>query len=181
MISEKSELDGLRALDEQALISIHNRYYPEVYRYAQYRLGDLSYAEDVASEVFVRLIEALKSGKGPRSTVRGWLMGTAANLINDHYRRSYAHSDEALTEEIPSDTGNPAQFREQEERAEAVRKALAKLTPEQQHVLTLRFGNEYSLEETALIMGKNTNAIKALQFRAISSLRRLITEFIEIK
>jgi RNA polymerase sigma-70 factor (ECF subfamily) len=181
MNSEKSELDGLRALDEQALISIHNQYYPEVYRYAQYRLGDLSYAEDVASEVFVRLIEALKSGKGPRSTVRGWLMGTAANLINDHYRRSYAHSDESLTEEIPTDAGNPAQFREQEERAEVVRKALAKLTPEQQHVLTLRFGNEYSLEETALIMGKNTNAIKALQFRAISSLRRLITEFIEIK
>lgn len=166
-------------LNEQALISIHNRYYIEVYRYAQYRLGDPSYAEDIASEVFVRLIEAVKSGRGPHSTVRGWLMGTAANMINDHYRKSYTHADETLTEEIHSEGGNPAHISEKEERAEAVRQALTQLTPEQQHVLTLRFGNEYSLEETAAIMGKNVNAVKALQFRAITSLRRLVSDLID--
>ncbi len=179
MNSEQSELDGLYALDEQALISIHNRYYPEVYRYAQYRLGDASYAEDIASEVFVRLIEALKSGKGPRTTLRGWLMGTAANLINDHYRRSYAHTDETLSEEIHSNGGDPAHLSDQEERLRAVRKALAQLTTEQQHVLTLRFGNDYSLDETAAILGKNANSVKALQFRAIASLRRLISDLID--
>jgi RNA polymerase sigma-70 factor (ECF subfamily) len=179
MNSEISELDGLQALDEQVLIAIHNRYYPEVYRYAQYRLGDPTTAEDIASEVFVRMIEALKSGRGPRTTVRGWLMGTAANMINDHYRKSYAHSDETLTDEIHSNGGDPAHLTEQGERAEVIRKALTQLTAEQQHVLTLRFGNDYSLEETAIIMGKNANAIKALQFRAISSLRRLISDLID--
>jgi len=176
MNSDKSELDGLQALDEQVLISIHNRYYPDVYRYAQYRLGDPSNAEDIASEVFVRLIEALKSGKGPRTTVRGWLMGTTANLINDYYRKTYAHADETLSEEIHAEGGNPAFLTEQDERAQAVRKALAQLTFEQQHVLTLRFGNDFSVEETAAILGKNANAVKALQFRAISSLRRLISD-----
>jgi RNA polymerase sigma-70 factor (ECF subfamily) len=179
MDPEKSELDGLLGLDEQALISIHNRYFPEVYRYAQYRLGNPSYAEDIAAEVFVRLIESIKSGKGPHTTVRGWLMGTAANMINDHYRKSYAHADETLTEEMHSESSNPAHESEAEERAEAVRQALTQLTPEQQHVLALRFGNDYSLEETAAIMGKNINAVKALQFRAIASLRRLVSNFID--
>lgn len=179
MDSDKSELDGLLAFDEKALIAIHQRYYPVVYRYAQYRLSDQAHAEDIASEVFVRLIDAVRSGKGPRTTVRGWLMGTAANMINDHYRRHYAHTEEALTEKIHSDGGNPDQLNERAERVEAVRKALEKLTPEQQHVLALRFGSEFSLEETAELMGKNINAVKALQFRAISTLRRLISDLID--
>jgi DNA-directed RNA polymerase specialized sigma24 family protein len=50
------------------------------------------------------------------------------------------------------------------------------LTPEQQHVLGLRFGQGYSLEETAEILNKNINAVKALQFRALASLQRQIGE-----
>jgi RNA polymerase sigma-70 factor (ECF subfamily) len=50
------------------------------------------------------------------------------------------------------------------------------LTSEQQHVLALRFADEHSLEETAAIMEKSVNAVKALQFRAIASLRRIFEE-----
>jgi RNA polymerase sigma-70 factor (ECF subfamily) len=49
---------------------------------------------------------------------------------------------------------------------------MQQLTPEQQHVLALRFGEGFSLEETAAVMNKNVNAIKALQFRALASLQR---------
>jgi RNA polymerase sigma-70 factor (ECF subfamily) len=50
------------------------------------------------------------------------------------------------------------------------------LTGEQQHVLALRFGGAYSLEETAVLVGSNVNAIKALQFRALQSLRRALSK-----
>jgi RNA polymerase sigma-70 factor (ECF subfamily) len=49
------------------------------------------------------------------------------------------------------------------------------LTPEQQHVLALRFSQELSLEETAAVMGKNVNAVKVLQFRAVQALRQRMT------
>ena len=106
-------------------------------------------------------------------------MGTAANMINDHYRHHYAHLEEAITEKLHSDGGNPAQLSEEAERIEAVRKAMVQLTPDQQHVLALRFSSEFSLEETAELMGKNVNAVKALQCRAISALRRLISDLID--
>ena len=61
---------------------------------------------------------------------------------------------------------------EQSERQADVRRALHRLTPEQQHVLSLRFGSELSLEETAQLMERSVNAIKALQFRALAGLRR---------
>ena len=57
-----------------------------------------------------------------------------------------------------------------------VRQALQDLTTEQQHVLALRFSGEYSLDDTANLMGKSVTAVKGLQFRAIASLRRLVEE-----
>jgi len=168
---EKYELDGLRKMDPQALTWIHQRYYPEVYRYVLYRVGDDHVAEDITSEVFLRLLEASRSKKGPLTSLRGWLLGTTAHLIDDHFRKHYAHPSEMLTEEIYTDEANPAILVEENERIRALRKALVQLTHEQQHVLALRFGNGYSLEQVATIMKKNINSVKALQFRAVMALR----------
>jgi len=61
---------------------------------------------------------------------------------------------------------------DEREQNRVVNEAYEQLTPEQQHVLALRFGQGYSLEETAASMNKNVNAIKALQFRALAALQR---------
>ncbi len=63
---------------------------------------------------------------------------------------------------------------DQREQNRAVNQAYAALTDEQQQTLALRFGQGYSLEETAAIMKKNVNAVKALQFRALAALQREI-------
>lgn len=70
----------------------------------------------------------------------------------------------------------PATEADQREQNRAVQNALQKLTPEQQHVLAMRFGQGYSLEETAAQLNKNVNAVKALQFRALAALQREIGE-----
>ncbi|OGO10355.1 MAG: hypothetical protein A2Z66_06200 [Chloroflexi bacterium RBG_13_66_10] len=176
MSEERAELESLRALDPQAVSLIHARYFPQLYRYARYRLGDPSAAEDVASEALVRLLEAVAAGSGPTSTLRGWLLGTAANLINDSLRRRYAKPEEGLSEEIAAEGPTPHDHAEGSEMIRAVRAAILRLTADQQHVLALRFGSEYSLEETAAILRKKTNAVKALQFRALAALRRAMEE-----
>jgi RNA polymerase sigma-70 factor (ECF subfamily) len=171
-----SELDGLRALDAQAITAVHNRYYPEIYRFARYRLGDEHLAEDVAADVFVRLLEAVHAGRGPQTSLRGWLFGTTSHLINDHFRKTYARPVDTLDEEMRSAAADPSALAEAGEQQHKVRQALSGLTEEQQQVLALRFGSAYSLEETAELMGKNANAIKALQFRALAALRRGMAE-----
>jgi RNA polymerase sigma-70 factor (ECF subfamily) len=55
-----------------------------------------------------------------------------------------------------------------------MRTAMARLTPDQQRVLGLRFRAEMSVIEVAEILGKKPNAIKALQFRALTALRRAL-------
>jgi RNA polymerase sigma-70 factor (ECF subfamily) len=49
------------------------------------------------------------------------------------------------------------------------------LVPDQQEVLLLRFVESLNLQETADVMNKTTSAVKSLQFRAIESLRRLLS------
>jgi RNA polymerase sigma factor (sigma-70 family) len=65
---------------------------------------------------------------------------------------------------------------DQREQNRVVNEAYARLTAEQQHVLALRFGQGYSLEETATCMDKNVNAVKALQFRTLAALQRGLGE-----
>lgn len=174
--TEQAELDGLRALDAQALTLIHERYFPEVYRYARYRLGDEARAEDIAGEAFTRLLEAVSVGRGPTASLRGWLIGTASNLVNDYFRGAYNYPVVELPENMQADGPNPVQFAEQSLQNKQLQEAMTRLTFEQQEVIALRFGGNYSLAETADLMGKKANAIKALQFRALAALRRALED-----
>ncbi len=63
MTDAPPEITALRALDAEAISAVHARYFVELYRYAAYRTGDPQLAEDLASEVLVRLLEAMRAGK----------------------------------------------------------------------------------------------------------------------
>jgi RNA polymerase sigma-70 factor (ECF subfamily) len=171
-------LERAKHLDLTALAQVHDRYYPEIYRYVRYRLDGEQIVEDIASEVFLRLLDALHKKRGPTQNLRGWLFGTASNLVNDFLRHQYARPTEEI--DLHENTlVQPEGLETSVENAwqvETVRIAIRRLTLEQQHVLTLRFADDLSLEETALIIGKSVTAVKALQFRALASLRKLLSD-----
>jgi RNA polymerase sigma-70 factor (ECF subfamily) len=172
MTDDHSELDGLRRLDSKAVEAFYDRYYPEIYRYVCYRLDDETLSEDIASEVFIRFLEAGRRQRGPETNLRGWLFSTANHVVNDHLRHWYRHPFEQLDENHASNGPAPAEEVEHREHTCSLQVALAALTTGQQHVLALRFGQDFSLEETAAVMKKNVNAVKQLQLRALAALVR---------
>ncbi len=178
LAAEQNEIDGLRRLDTQVISVVFDRYYPEVYRFVCYRLSDESIAEDIASEVFVRLLEAIKSGHSPQISLKAWLLATASHIVTDHLRSLYRRPTDELPETIPDGLPDLLLDVEQRERARHLKAAMSKLTEEQQNVLALRFGEGYSLEETAGLMKKNINAVKQLQFRALDALNRSAGEIL---
>lgn len=173
---EQQALEGLKLLDAASISAIYNRYYVEVYKYAMYRLNDTQAAEDLASEVFVRLLDAVEKKQGPHSNLRGWLIGTASHMVLDEYRRRYRKPEAEIPDSLADQTPGPEHEAVVREGNQAVREVYSQLTEEQQQVLSLRFGQGYSLEETAALMKKNVNAVKALQFRALASLQRGMSE-----
>src|SRR5690606_36581708 len=135
-------------------------------------------AEDLASDVFMRLLEAAHKNQAPQSSLKGWLIATASHAVNDHLRRQYRRPDTELTDALPDKSLSILSEVDVREERTMVQMAYAQLTYEQQHVLALLFGQEYSLEETAAHLNKNMNAVKVLQFRALASLQRKVGEVI---
>lgn len=172
-----SEIDRLNSLDPLAITAIHDRYYPEVYRFARFRVSNEVIAEDIAGDVFMRLLEAVYAGRGPHTNLRGWLIRTTSNIVNDYFRGIYNHPEEDPPEvldrvEVTLTQSDPVALWDKAETSRVLRSAINELTDAQKLVITLRFGNRFSLEETAQLMGKNTNTIKALQYRALMTLRQ---------
>jgi RNA polymerase sigma-70 factor (ECF subfamily) len=178
MSGKSSEIERLNTLDPRAITAIHDRYFPEVYRFARFRVNDESTAEDIAGDVFMHLLEAVHHGNGPHTNLRGWLLRTTANIVNDHFRKIYNLPREEPAEILENSPdlflsqADPVLISAQAERRRLLHAAIDELTDAQKLVITLRFGNRFSLEMTAQLMGKNTNTIKALQFRALAALRQ---------
>ncbi len=169
---ERELLNRARAYDKEALALIHDRYYPAIYRYLSFRIADAQTAEDLAAEVFIRFLSAVKERHAPPNTIRGWLFGAAQNVLKEQYRRQRQMNVTELDESFPSGARSPEQRLEEKAGKEALREALAELTPEQQDVLALRFGYGLPIKEVAETVNKSEGAVKMLQVRAIAALTK---------
>ncbi len=172
MQDELKLLARARALEQEALAQIHDDYYGPIFRYIAMRIGDHQTAEDLTSEVFLRLLCALRDHTAPERTLRGWLYAVAFRVVKDHYRQQYRHQDQQLHEGIPSGKPAPADVVAEKITWERVRAALPLLTEDQQHVIALRFGADLSIRQTAEVLNKSEGAVKQLQIRAVATLAR---------
>lgn len=163
-----------REFDRDALAQIHDKYFGPIFGYIALRVSDRAIAEDLASEVFVRFLSALRERNPPQTTLRGWLFGVAAHIVSDHHRRRYRSPQLELDESIVSEEPGPEEVVESSINREDLRDAIATLTSEQQSVIALRFGAEMPIHDVARMLGKSEGAVKQLQARAIAALARLM-------
>lgn len=165
-----------RALEEDALALVHDRYYNAIFRYIAFRVDDYATSEDLTSEVFIRLLTALRDHTAPQNTLRGWLFGTATRVVQDFFRKKYNRPLVAMDEQWADDNESPAQMVDKKLDQEKLYHALQQLTEEQQEVLAFRFGQGLTAGEIAGLLGKSEAAVKMLQARALASLSRLMAE-----
>jgi len=173
IISSDVKLDELSRLVEDAksnhddaIAKLCRFLYGKVFSYTYYRVRQREDAEDLTSEVLLKILRSLKTQKG---NFLAWIYRIANNSIIDFYRKRVRRPNISL-EEIKYDIPAPEPSRTvlTENRMKEV---LTYLTPEQADVITLRFVQQYNNEEVAKIMGKTVGAIKVLQFRALKVLR----------
>ena len=174
-------LECAKRHDTVALDRLYQLYIEKVYRYIWYRVGEQATAEDLAMDVFVRLVEHIEGFRIPPqhqvAAFSAWLFRIAGNLVNDHHRRRVRtdHYVESKQNEL-SWAGTDAFDRELRHMAtqDQLRKALTQLNDSQRDVLYYRFVADLSSKQTASAMKKSESAIKALQHRALESLRRAL-------
>lgn len=173
MSDELQLLVRAQALEPAALEEIHRTYYTPIFRFVAQKVSNRQLAEDLASEVFVRLLDALRDRTAPNNSLRGWLYAVASRVVNDHYRKVYRHQ----RYEAKLDPENAVRGMDKGvERQIDLHEALSMLTPEQQDVVALRFGAGLRIQEVAETIGKTEGAVKQLQARALRSLAKQLGE-----
>ena len=162
--------------DPAAFAEIYDRCQPAIYRYVYYQVNDIATAEDLTGEVFVRLVEKID-----RFTYRGhpmlaWLYTIARNLVTDHRRRAGRAQSLELEKQPLADSIDIESTVEHTLAQHRVVKAIGGLTDDQRQVILLKFIEGVDNATAADVLGKSINAVKALQHRALASLRRILEQ-----
>lgn len=169
-------IDRARGGDRAAFGELYDAHVDSVYRYLLYRVREPSDAEDLTSEVFTRAFANIHRYKWQGKSFLAWLYTIARNAVTDRRRRDRptVEIDNAYGLAAEGPTAHDLAVRGED--VAALRGAVKYLTGEQQEVLTLRFVENLSSREVATILGKNEGAVRALQFRALGRLRKILRD-----
>jgi RNA polymerase sigma-70 factor (ECF subfamily) len=174
--NETALLERAKEYDPTALAELYDCYAPRMYAYIYRRVSDAALAEDLTSELFLRVLRAIQSERAWRDSFTAWLYRIAHNLVVDTYRRQPPPPLSLDEAPIQAEGNDPAELVQEAFNRARLQAAIQRLTPDQQQVLTLRFGEGLTARESAVIMNKTTGAIEALQRRALAALRRIVAE-----
>jgi RNA polymerase sigma-70 factor, ECF subfamily len=173
-----------------AFAEIYDRYVDQVYAYVYHRVGQRHTAEDLTSDVFVNALRRIGTYRYQGVDPGAWLITIARNRCHDHFK-SARFRLEAPVEDVFDSSGGTgsggvapgASAEDQPEAAALTREvarevhaALARLKGEQAEVLYLRFVQQLSVTEVATVMGRNEQSIRALQYRALKALAKVVPE-----
>ena len=169
--NERRLLQQAQRGNADAFAELYHDHVQTIFRYIFHRVNDPHLAEDLTGDVFTKALEGLRDYQDQGKPFIAWLYRIAHARVVDHYRRVERRPTESdvESEPIPIDHDMDAAMIRRYA-SQTLRAAITELTDEQQQVIILRFIEGLRIETVAELMGKQANAIKALQFRALRSL-----------
>ena len=170
---ERLLVERARRRDPEAFAALYDRHLDAVYRYLYYRVGDNSVCEDLTEQVFLKAWEGIHRYEWRGRPFLAWLYRVAHNTLVD-YRR--AERPVVSLETVPVEPkGEGDEALASALTAQQLSEALAQITPQQAQVIELRFLEGWSNAEIAARMQRQEPAVRALQLRGLSALRRILT------
>jgi RNA polymerase sigma-70 factor, ECF subfamily len=162
--------------DREALEALYLLHFDRIYSYLHLSVGNRHDAEDLTTQTFLKMLEAIGGFRWKSAPFSAWLFRIAHNLAMDHFRATKRWQPE---EEVPEPEGSEESSAEEAALESIGRRSMLelieKLSHEQKQVLTLKFVFNFSNGEAATILGKTEGAVKSLQHRALASLQKQIS------
>jgi RNA polymerase sigma-70 factor, ECF subfamily len=161
--------------DSDAFGQIYDLFADRIFRYIKIKVKNQQQAEDILQDVFCKAWLGLPKLAMDNLNFSAWLYRVASNTINDYYRKLYRtpvmlEISENLVAAENLHYTNSIDFND----LEIVKGALAQLPAQYRQVIELRFIQEFSIEETAQVLGKTKLAVRLAQHRALKKLQAVI-------
>lgn len=167
--------------DGEAIGLLYDAYVTPLYRYCLGRVRHAADAEDLAEEIFLKVIGAIEGfewrplGESERSPFKAWLFRIAHNHVVSFHRRSAARGSVAeLSETLRDERRGPQELAETKIAIEEVMEAVRTLPDAQREVILLRFVSGLSVAETAAVLDKQPTNVKVLQHKGVQKLKSIL-------
>ncbi len=173
-IKEKILLNKIKSGDEQAFGELYDLYVDKIYRFIYFKVSRTEEAEDLTSEVFLRLWQYIRDGVAI-DNVRAFLYRISRNVVIDFYRKNYGKETLSLEDHDVIDNLRADNLIDKIDLQVHFKKIMEKLDTlkeEYREVILLRYVEEYSIAEIAEITGKTKGAVRVLIHRALEKLKQ---------
>lgn len=164
--------------DERAFGELYDIYISKIYRFIFFRVGrQKEDTEDITHQVFMSAWQNMSKYESRGLPFSSWLYRIASNAVIDYYRTHRSHIDiDTVPEEMVVELSNATTELDSQLNMSYIHVALAKLEPEQQNVLIMRFIEDLSTKEIAIALEKSEGAIRVIQHRALKQLKHYVDE-----
>jgi RNA polymerase sigma-70 factor (ECF subfamily) len=159
--------------DREMFAHLYESYVERIYRYVYHRVDDNMVAEDITSQIFLKVWEKLGTYRTGQAPFLSWIYRIAHNTVIDHYRtkKVVIFLEDAKSKE-PSYVDGTDEKLDLQEQSQHLQEALQALTIPQQQVLMLKFTVGLNTSEIARKLGKQEGAVRALQMRGLQGLSK---------
>ncbi len=172
----RSLVERAQQEDRSALEELYLLHFDRIYSYLHMSVGSRHDAEDLTTQTFVKMLEAIGRFRWRSVPFSAWLFRIAHNLAIDHFRANRRwQPEEEISESVLGEESSAEDQALDSLGQTSMLELIDRLSPEQRQVLTLKFVFRFSNGEVASILDKSEGAVKSLQHRALASLQKHVT------
>jgi RNA polymerase sigma-70 factor (ECF subfamily) len=156
--------------ETEPLATLFERHHLAIFRYLFALTRNREAAEDLAQEVFFRVLKYAKSYK-PEHSFRTWIFTMAHNASHDARHKTRNQTSDADLSQMPAAEPHPDAVLTRERQTQLLQQALDQLPPDKREVLVLSRYHELPYNDIASLLKVETGAVKVRAYRALKELR----------
>lgn len=176
-IREKILLTKIQAGDKESFGDLYDLYLEKIYRFIYFKVSSVSEAEDLTSEVFLRVWQYIQDDVEVEN-IRAFLYRVSRNVVIDFYRKNHGKETVDIDDHEIVDNLRADNLLEKIDLNTQIKDLMGKLDllkEEYREIILLKYVEEYSTAEIADIMGRSKGAIRVLSHRALEALKKEAT------
>lgn len=162
------------------LVEIYNAYFIRILNYVCYRINNRQDAEDLTSQIFIKLFSKLEYYQENKAPLSAWIFCIARNTVTDYYR---SHSRQAYTclddiSEIADTRDGPDRLVDAEEMRKSLQSALKLLSERERKAIELKFWCGFSNRSIAKLLDISDSNVGVILHRAVQRLRHMLGSYV---
>lgn len=180
-LDEVQLIEQAQAGSAEAFGQLYEKYAAAIFRYVFAHVDNRLDAEDLTEEVFLRAWRSISRYHQQDTPFLAYMFRIARNAIIDHHRSSRRskqvmslENDDRPDRQIKDVRPDPSDLVSDSMERQEMRKLLDQLQEDYRTVILLRFLSGLDPDETAKVMDRSPGAVRVLQHRALTALRKLI-------